>query len=413
MKQKSVKSITLLSIAISFGFFSCLPTQSQTGGNEKFIALVNNIITNTSFKFVDQNSRTKYSSTNNVPANAHLSIESVYNDWRYWNGVLNVAMIRLSETMNEPGYSNYAKKNIEFNFDNYEYFKNKYDGSNKWSYPYAQRFIMEELDDYGAMTAGLIEVYKYDPQKRYLDYINKAGDYILNHQHRYSDGSFIRSFPKQWTLWADDLYMSISFLSRMGDLTNDPRYFDDAVKQVINFHKHLLDEEKGLMYHNWYSINNSVGVAFWGRANGWAILAQIDLIDKLPLNHPQRETVISLFRKHISGIARYQSESGMWHQVLDKNDSYIETSCSAMFAYAMARGVNTGILDNDYLAKAKRSWQGILTKIDDKGNVEGVCTGTVVSDNLADYYNRPAPLNDVHGIGTVILAGVEIMRIKN
>ena len=83
-----------------------------------------------------------------------------------------------------------------------------------------------------------------------------------------------------------------------------------------------------------------------------------------------------------------------------------------MFTYAIARAVNKGYIDKRYSSIAEKGWEGILTKIHSDGQIEGVCAGTVVSDNLVDYYNRPAPLNDIHGIGTVLLAGAEILLLK-
>jgi rhamnogalacturonyl hydrolase YesR len=270
---------------------------------------------------------------------------------------------------------------------------------------------MEELDDGGAMGASVIEVYKSDPQKRYKEYVNRFAEQVMEKQSRLEDGTLVRTFPNKYTLWADDLYMSISFLSRMGELTNDNRYFDDAAKQVINFNKYLFNEDKGLMYHCWYSDIKSPGVAFWGRANGWALLAQVDLLDKLPSDHPQRKTLLKLLRRHIIGISRYQGSEGLWHQLLDKTDSYLETSCSAMFTYAIARAVNRGYVDSRYASIAERGWEGIMTKIHPDGKIEGVSTGTGVSNDLVFYYKRPAPLNDVHGIGTVLLAGSEILGL--
>jgi rhamnogalacturonyl hydrolase YesR len=270
---------------------------------------------------------------------------------------------------------------------------------------------MEELDDCGAMGGSVIEVCRKDPQKRYKTYIDKAAEHMLNKQGRLEDGTLVRSFPHRWTLWTDDLYMGIVFLSRMGEWTGDTRYFDDAAQQVINYHKYLFNEEKGLMVHFWYSDIKQPGVAFWGRANGWAMVAQVDLLDRLPENHPQRDTLITLLNKHILGIARYQSGEGLWHQLLDKVDSYLETSCTAMFTYTIARAVNRGYIEPRYASVAKQGWKGVLSKIRQDGQVEGVCTGTGVSDNLIHYYRRPAPLNDVHGIGTVLLAGTEMLQL--
>ena len=369
------------------------------------------VVHNATFRFVDRKSEVRYASLQAVPPGIDVRPESPYTDWRYWNGVLNIAMIRLGEVLRDSTYPEFSQKNVAFGFDCYQYFESTYKKESKWEYPFAQLFIMEELDDYGAMGASVIEVFSRDPQPRYRAYVDKAGNQILNIQHRFADSTFIRGFPREWTLWADDLYMSVSFLSRIGELTADHRYFDEAARQVINFHEHLFDEEKGAMHHNWYSETNRQGVALWGRANGWAILAQVDLLDRLPLDHPQRTTLLDLLRRHIDGISRYQSTSGLWHQLLDRDDSYLETSCSAMFTYAIARSVNKGYVDSRYFSVARLGWEGVLSKIRADGQIEGVCTGTVVSDDLFDYYSRPTPINDIHGVGAVLLAGSEILQL--
>jgi unsaturated rhamnogalacturonyl hydrolase len=82
-----------------------------------------------------------------------------------------------------------------------------------------------------------------------------------------------------------------------------------------------------------------------------------------------------------------------------------------MFTYAIVRAVKKGYIEKRYLSIAEKGWEGIVSKIHVDGQVEGVCTGTGVSDNLVDYYNRPTPLNDVHGIGAVLLAGSEIILL--
>jgi rhamnogalacturonyl hydrolase YesR len=363
---------------------------------------------------VDQKSGKRFDFPEQAPADAQLRPESACTDWRYWNGVLNIAMMKLGEALHEPAYIEFARKNVAFNFDNYRYFEKKYNGEGKWNYPFGQRFIMEELDDCGAMGASVIEVHRRDQQERYRVYIDQTAKHILTRQSRLEDGTLVRSFPHKWTLWADDLYMGLSFLARMGEWSSYPAkldYFDDAAKQVVNFHKYLFNESMGLMHHCWYSDVNRPGVAFWGRANGWVMLAQIDLLDRLPKDHPQRDTLLALLRRHILGIARYQSGEGLWHQLLDKVDSYLETSCSAMFTYVIARAVNQGYIEPRYASIAQRGWEGVQSKIRSDGQVEGVCTGTGVSDDLIHYYRRPAPLNDVHGIGAVLLAGAEVLQL--
>jgi unsaturated rhamnogalacturonyl hydrolase len=388
-------------------------TSQDMRSTEKALRLiVDNIVNDTSFQFVDKGTGRHFLSIEKVPADANVMLASRYNDWRYWNGVLNIAMIRLGEALNDSAYIGYAEKNVAFSFDNYRYFEKNYTGQSKWSYPFGQFFVMEELDDCGAMGASVIEVDLREMQSRYGEYIDRAAHHIEHIQPRLEDGTLVRSFPRKWTIWADDLYMSVSFLSRVGSLTGDSVNFNDAALQVLNFHKYLRDKRTGLLYHCWYSDSQSPGVAFWGRANGWAMVAQVDLLDRIPMNHPARDTLLALLKNDIAWISRYQGEKGLWHQLLDKPDSYLETSCSAMFTYTIARAVNNGYVDTAYASVARRGWEGVMSRIRPDGQVEGVCTGTAVGDDLEFYYKRPAPLNDVHGIGTVVLAGAEMLRMR-
>ena len=78
----------------------------------------------------------------------------------------------------------------------------------------------------------------------------------------------------------------------------------------------------------------------------------------------------------------------------------------------VARAVNRGYIEPRYASIAQNGWKGVLSKIRPDGQIEGVCAGTVVSDNLVDYYHRPAPLNDIHGIGFVLLAGSEVIQLS-
>jgi rhamnogalacturonyl hydrolase YesR len=375
--------------------------------------VANAVLKNASFQFVDQNSGIKFSSPYDAPSNSNLKLESPYNDWRYWNGVLNIAMLNLGNTIQDSSYIEFTVKNMEFGFNNYRYFEKSYKDQDKWSYPFCQLFNMEELDDYGAMGGSLIEVCQFKAQERYKKYIVQAANFVRTRQDRLEDKTLVRTSPCKWTIWADDLYMSVSFLSRLGKFSGDKTYYNDAATQVINFHKYLFDVKKGIMAHCWYSDTKERGIAFWGRANGWALLAQIDLLDRLPKNYTLRNKLLTLFKKHILGIIKYQDKAGLWHQLLDKPDSYPETSCSAMFTYALARAVNMGYINKKYSEIAEHGWKGILTKIRTGGEIEGVCAGTAVGKDLNFYYTRPAPLNDVHGIGAVLLAGTEVFKMEN
>ncbi len=384
---------------------------------EKMVHLVaDGILQEGDFGFIDIITGTRYESPMAAPPTAHLNLTSTYNDWRYWSGVINLALWEAGEYLHEPTYTQFVSRNIAFAFDNHAYFQAKYQKENKWEYPFGQFFLMEELDDCGAMGASVIEVAQRDPQQRYLNYLQRAADHIFYKQARLEDGTLVRAFPQKWTIWADDLYMICSFLCRMPEMPgilDGVQGLNDAIRQVINYHHYLFDEKLGLMYHNWYSSTQRHGVACWGRANGWAILAQCDLLDHLPPNHPQRDTLLFLFRRHIEGVLGYQDSSGLWHQLIDKPDSFLETSCSAIFTYALLHGVRLNYLPQKYLSAAQRGWQGLVRRVRPDGKIEGICTGTGIYDDLQEYYRRPTPLNDPHGVGFVLMAGLEIMRIAH
>jgi rhamnogalacturonyl hydrolase YesR len=271
---------------------------------------------------------------------------------------------------------------------------------------------MIRLDDYGTMAASLVDLYEHQKNPAFKRYFDKAIHALEYAEPRLKDGTIARYFPHTMTVWADDLYMSVSLLARMGKLTGDAKYFDDAVKQVLQFHQYLWDKDKQIYYHCYYTDTRHNGVAYWGRCNGWMMMAQADLLSVLPKNHPKYAQLLKLFQQQAIGIARYQSQSGLWHQLLDKTDSYEETSCSAMFTFSIARGVNRGWLEPDFAQVADFGWKGILSKITDQGDVTAICPGTGIAPSLPIYYSRPLEKNTPMGEGPVLRAGTEILQLK-
>lgn len=354
------------------------------------------------FKKIDQNNYTD-----------KIIIKSPYNEWKYWNGVLNMAMIQLSEETQDNKYKEFAVKNYEFAFDNVQLFKGKLNAKTPWSSPFKQLIQTEELDDCGAIGAGLVEVSKLKPRKDFNEYLQHAGKYILEKQIRLPDATFVRIDPSRYTLWADDLYMGTIFLSKMGRQTGENKYFDDAILQVKNFTKYLYNNNNGLYYHCWYSDNRTNGVAHWSRCNGWVMMAQAELLESLPKNHPMRIKLIKILEQHIIGVSKYQDISGLWHQLIDKNDSYLETSGTAMFVYSIAKAVNNGWIDKRYTSIALEGWKGIKRNIQEDGQVKGICIGTGIENHISYYYNRPTPLNDIHGLGPVLMAGIEVLKLPS
>jgi len=354
--------------------------------------VADNIIANTNYKFVNDKAQSRY------------------NKWEYANGAMMIGMQKVAKDLGKKEYADYVYKNYDFVFKNAPHYKELY--ARDPHTEFAPFFRMNALDDCGAMAAALADANEHEKNPQYREYLDRVGDYILHRQSRLDDGTLCRTFPRKMTIWADDLYMSVPFLARMGRVTGDNKYFDDAIKQVLNFTKHLYDPATGLYFHCWFSDVELNGVAHWLRCNGWLAMAQVELLNNLPANHPQRNQLIQLLTRQLVGMARYQDQGGLWHQVMDRPDSYLETSGTAMFVYAVARAVNEKWIPSTYRSIAIEGWKQLTQKVRPDGGVEDVCIGTGIADNISFYYNRPKVLNDFHVSGAILLAGAEMLRLK-
>lgn len=396
-----------------FTFLIVLNALAQLKNNPEEIVrrVADNIIKNTSYKYVDGRTGNVYASLNDSLISDKLKFESQYNVWRYENGVAAIGMIELAETLNDKKYSDYILHNFEFSFRNYDLLKKHYTPNDNWI-EYQRIFHWRELDDCGANGAALIDAYNMDSSKVYMEYITKAANYISNIQSRLPDGTFCRPVPRKNCVWADDLYMSVPFLARMGKLSGDTKYWDDAILQIENFHKYLWNNNTKLYHHGYWSDENDVSIAHWGRCNGWIMLAKVELLKYLPENHPKRQVIIKLLLDQIKGLAGYQDISGMWHQVIDRYYSYPESSATAMFTYGIAYAVNHKLIHGDYIKIAQYAWDGLASNVNEQGEFGGTCMGTSLHEDMTYYLKRITTQNGLHGLGPILLAGSEMINAE-
>lgn len=370
--------------------------------------VANYIAEHTSFSVENRKTKKLYKTTKNLPVSGDYIVKSRFNQWEYWNGVILHGFCEMGDLFGSQ-YSDYSKKAADFIFDNDDYFYKQYKA--RVGCGIYQKYSMHILDHCGAMGAGLLEVKKRYPKIGIDSYTKKAANHILNKELRLNDGTLCRVKPQKMTVWADDLYMSVPFLVKYWQATGEEKYLDEAIKQVELFYKHLWNNETGLYYHCWYENLQRNGVAHWGRCNGWLILAQTELLEALPHDSKHRTKLLNLLEQQILGVIKYQAPSGLWHQLIDRPDTYEETSCTAMFAYAIAKAVNKGWINKNYSEVAFSAWRGIMSRIRKDGQVEGTSQGTGISTSPVYYAKRATPLNDSHGLGAILLAGTELYRL--
>lgn len=334
-----------------------------------------------------------------------------YFEWHYANGQMMLGILALGDLTGETKYFNHVKKFCDFTLDNFDYFKYQYEVLNKLNGFNHRLYRRIMLDDTGAPALPFIELHNRGNLEEARPIIDTIAEQVSNGQVRLTDGTLARPEPRKFTVWADDLFMSVPFLLRYAKLTNDEKYYDDAADQVILFYEKLFDPEVNLYYHGWFSDNGENSVAHWGRANGWVIWAITEALLYLPKEHNDYSKILDIYKNHIQGLIPFQNENGRWHQVIDKPDSYEETSSTAMFTLAIARGVLNNWLDESYTQYAIKGWNGIADKIKDDGTVEGICRGTGIGFDLEFYFNRETPDNDPRGLGAVLTAGVEVSKL--
>jgi len=334
-----------------------------------------------------------------------------FNDWDYPMGVALAAMLHVADVTGDASYADYAYKNFSFIFDHLDYFRKQAALFGPQSYGYGRLLEMRALDDCGAIGAALIKASRVKNDPRYRAIIDQVAEYISHKQFRLPDGTLARQRPQPVSLWVDDFYMSIPFLAQMGVLTGDRAWFDDAARQAIQGSARLQNKTTGLYDHAWFENTDPDPRFYWGRGDGWALMAMAELLSVLPENHPERGRVLEIFRLGARGAVETQSGNGLWHQLLDKTDSYLETSASAMFTFAIARGVNRGWLSPAYAPVAQAGWQALATRVRPDGRIEGICVSTTAAYDAVYYYNRPTDLGAMQGYGPVLMAGAETIAM--
>ncbi|ERM83228.1 hypothetical protein P872_17035 [Rhodonellum psychrophilum GCM71 = DSM 17998] len=323
-------------------------------------------------------------------------------------GVTYSAMLAAGEITGDAKYTDYTKDRVKFIADLYPHFKALSEQKN------ALHSILHPgaLDDAGALCAAFIKTQAVGSDADIRPIVDNFMTYIMEKEFRLNDGTLARNRPLKNTLWLDDLYMSVPAIVQMGKLTGETKYYDAAVKQIELFSKRMFNERNGLYMHGWVEDMDVHPEFHWARANGWALLTKVEVLSVLPKDHPGRPMVMDLLKKHIKGLAALQSGSGFWHQLLDKNDSYLETSATAIYAYCIAKSINEGWIDG--LAHAPMTllaWNAVATMVNNTGQVEGTCVGTGMAFDPAFYYHRPINKFAAHGYGPVIAAGAEVIRL--
>lgn len=300
-------------------------------------------------------------------------------------------------------------------------------------------------------------IHSYSPEEYNLDNINAGKTlfelYELTHKEKYrramdtiyrqiqgqprtSTGNFWHKqiYPNQ--IWLDGLYMAQPFYMQYEATYNDGKGCIDSYEQFLHVYDLMRDTRNGLYYHAyddsrqmfWCDKVTGLSDNFWLRALGWYAMALIDTMDVMPaFICREKERLRVIYQELIDSMLPYQDEeTGMWYQVVNRGGiapNYLETSGSAIFAFAIMKSVRLGFLDDSYYSWGKKAFDGIcrtrLSEKDGELQLDGICLVAGLGnkekrEGTFDYYMRePIVKNEAKGVAPLILAYIEVLMKEN
>ena len=338
---------------------------------------------------------------------------ALYARWTYPLGVTLYGLLRSGQWLGRPEYCEYVRRHVAqvVSIHGYALYDKKtygFPGVNQ------QAAWLDALDDCGSFGSLMLECGASYPHPRARSIADAIAKYMRTEQPRVEDGAYKR---RDESMWADDMYMSVPFLARYAALSGDAGFFDEAADQLLLFKKHLFMENKNLMSHMKSLRHGKKNEIPWCRGNGWVMFSLSELLARLPEDHAKRSALIAFYNDLVRGYLAVQDECGLWHQILDDPESYLESSATAMFICAFSRGVVEGYIDPSLrgaaIESAQRAWQALTKYIIDRGgNIYGVCRGSSFSFSRHYYRSLSWNYNDTHGTGIIMLAGVELVKMN-
>jgi unsaturated rhamnogalacturonyl hydrolase len=333
--------------------------------------------------------------------------------WTYEQGVVLKAIEQMWYATGDAKYFRHIQKGMDYWIDE--------KGNHK-------DYHLEEYNiDHITPGIAMLTMFKATNNEKYKKIVELLRSQLKTHP-RTKEGGFWHKKIYPWQMWLDGLYMGEPFYTEYSVLYGEDN-FNDIANQFVWMEKHARDEKTGLLYHGWDEskeqkwADKTTGRSphFWGRAMGWYAMGLVDVLDFFPKDHPRRAELIAILNREAAAIEKVQDKkSGVWWDILDlpgKEKNYLESSASAMFVYALAKGVREGYLPEKYWKVAEKGWAGIqkeFIKVNAEGNTdwEGTVSvsglgGNPYRDGSYEYYmSEKLRTNDAKGIGPAIRAAL-------
>ena len=332
------------------------------------------------------------------------------NRFHYHQGVFLSGVERIYFLSKEEKYQKYIKDWMDYYIDE----NGKVHNGNRVYDEHENQF--DDMQP-AIMLYSLYEKTKDERYKKVLDdFANITQMWPTN-----AKGGFWHKYFRQNQMWLDTLYMIGPLSVMYAHYFQKPYLFETIYQQMYLMRTNMTDPKTGLLYHawddskeiDWADRETGLSPEFWGRAIGWYAVAIMDILDFIPEDHKRRDEFINAGLDIINALVRFQDEeTGLWYQVVDKGDvkgNWLETSCSSLYTYAIAKAIKKGILHTSYSRYMHKGYEAVINSLTFNGDdlvISNICIGTGVGD-LQFYFSRPTVENDLHGMGAFLLMCTE------
>lgn len=336
--------------------------------------------------------------------------------WEYEDGVVLEGLYLLWKQTGDSEYLDYIQKNLDL-------FVDGVGNIPKYS---AEEFNIDHVNN-GKI---LLDLYNETKDERYKKAVDLLRNQLRSHP-RTKEGSFWHKQIYPYQVWLDGLYMGSVFYGKHVHFFGKEEDWDDVINQFLLCEKNTKDYKTGLLHHAydelrvqpWADKQTGLSRHYWGRSIGWFAMALVDVLDYLPKNHEKQERLIEMLREVLDAVMQVQDkETSLWYQIMDqgaRKGNYLESSCSCMFLYSIAKGVRKGYLGGEWFEIAEKIYEGILDEFITETkegyiNVNKICYvgglgGADKRDGSFAYYiSEPIVTNDHKGVGPFILASAEM-----
>ncbi len=315
-----------------------------------------------------------------------------YHIWDWQEGVGMYGLMKAWEVTGESRYLNFVKEWVDYHI--------------------GKGLPPKKINTVIPFTS-VLELYKATGHKPYRWLCEDTARFCMCQAKRANEGALehtVLATDFESQIWADTLFMGAIFLARWGQFTGEEMYIYEAIRQLDLHYKYLTDPSNGLMFHAYNcKLRNHMSAVHWGRANGWAVLSSVEILDMIPEYMNEKELVLDHLNKHVKAMMKYCDEKGLWHTVIDCPETYLETTVGAALYSGIQRGIRAGYVPGDYSDKCSLILEGLVQNIARDGQVLNTSGGTPVMDSVEAYNKIPCVMS-YYGQGLTLMALSEAIR---